>query len=84
MSTQTPQVPHLVESATHATWLHLPDSDRHPIEEHRGSAPAREPSCDFPQCPEPAVTDTGMCRLHDKVTVTGSWVDDKHADKGHG
>lgn len=43
--------------------------------------------CGFPDCPEVAVTPTGMCLLHRKVRVSecGSHVDDEcKADKGHG
>jgi hypothetical protein len=40
--------------------------------------------CAFPACREIAITDAGMCDDHRKVRVHPSFVDDKHADKGHG
>lgn len=41
-------------------------------------------TCDFPDCPEPRRTKTGMCELHRNVRVSGSWVDDGHTEGGHG
>lgn len=34
-------------------------------------------ACGFPDCPETAAADTGMCLLHARVHVstTGSWLD---------
>jgi hypothetical protein len=40
--------------------------------------------CDFPLCPEQARDDGTMCELHAKVTVTGSWVLDRHGEQGQG
>jgi hypothetical protein len=40
--------------------------------------------CDFPLCPEPARDDGTMCELHAHVVVSGSWVNDRHTDGGHG
>ena len=40
--------------------------------------------CAFPACALATVTDTGMCREHERVTVSGSFVNDKHRDGGHG
>lgn len=39
--------------------------------------------CDFPACVEP-VADHGMCKAHERVRVSGSFVNDKHKDGGHG
>lgn len=39
--------------------------------------------CDFPLCFNP-VADHGMCKAREQVRVSGSFVDDKHADGGHG
>lgn len=34
--------------------------------------------CHFPDCPNHGVTERGMCQLHKRVTVSGSWVPDAH------
>ena len=45
-------------------------------------------TCTFPDCPVPSCgsNDSGqpMCVGHQRVTVSGSYVNDKHKDGGHG
>lgn len=42
----------------------------------------------MPDCHQPTVTRNrsgqDVCRDHAPIVVSGSWVDDKHADGGHG
>lgn len=42
--------------------------------------------CDFPGCERHAELGARMCDYHELVRLSsnGSWVDDKHADGGHG
>ena len=45
-------------------------------------------TCVHPICPDPATTrnraDQGTCHEHRLVVVTGSFVNDKHTEGGHG
>lgn len=41
-------------------------------------------ACGFPACRNDATTAAGMCHEHRKVTVSASYLDDKHKDGGHG
>ena len=41
-------------------------------------------SCRFPDCHRGADPETGMCGRHRAVRVTESYVDDRHAEGGHG
>ncbi len=43
-------------------------------------------SCDFPGCERHAELGGRMCDYHELVRLSsnGSWVDDNHADGGHG
>lgn len=44
---------------------------------------APEPSCVFPDCRYDARADFETCELHQRVRVTGSWVESaKHEDDG--
>lgn len=46
-------------------------------------APA-EPTCVFPDCRYDARPDHPTCELHQNVTVTGSWVADRHDEASGG
>lgn len=47
------------------------------------SLPVHEPTCVFPDCRYDARIDFETCELHQRVTVTGSWVESaKHEDDG--
>lgn len=45
-------------------------------------------TCAMPDCPSPATTrnraDQSTCGLHERVVVSGSWMDDKHGSESHG
>lgn len=43
-------------------------------------------TCDFPRCERHAELGSRMCDHHELVRLAsnGSWVDDNHADGGHG
>lgn len=43
-------------------------------------------TCDFPECERHAQLGGRMCDYHELVRLSsnGSWVDDSHADGGHG
>jgi hypothetical protein len=41
-------------------------------------------SCRFPDCHRGADPETGMCGRHRAVRVTESYLDDRHAEGGHG
>lgn len=43
-------------------------------------------ACDFPGCDRHAELGVRMCDYHEMVRLSsnGSWVDDSHADGGHG
>jgi hypothetical protein len=42
--------------------------------------------CDFPGCHRQAHAESPMCAHHllVRISARGSWVDDRHADGGHG
>lgn len=40
--------------------------------------------CGFPDCEHYQEHPNGMCALHQNVTVSTSWVDDRHPEGGHG
>lgn len=79
---QAPQPGRLAESPTHAARQR--EAEVRARSRQRGSATLTARRCDFPRCLETAVTPGRTCTLHENVTVSGSWVDDKHADNGHG
>lgn len=48
------------------------------------SLPVHEPTCVFPECRYDARPDHPTCELHQSVTVTGSWVADRHDEASGG